>query len=150
MKYAVTGMPRSRTKWASTFLSIPDCPCLHDVPPPQVMSVDANCGISDPSVLYNWRYIPENIPLVYIQRSLSEVEKSLRSHDIPPFLIHELYERALDMVRERQVLVLDFDNLDAHRLWQYCHGTEISDEYVKVYTDMNITQQAVEELRRVG
>ena len=144
MKFVVTGLPRSRTKWASAFLSTPECPVLHD------LGMRGDFAISDPLILLTWKDIPEDVPIAYIDRPLPEVHESLKDFNVPLTDLLDLAVHAKEMITTREVLVLDFHNLDARKLWQHCHGTEISDEYLMVYMDMNIRQQKVEDIRRVA
>jgi len=143
MKFVVTGLPRSRTKWASVFLSTPNCPCEHD-------TNKGDYGISDASILLIWETLPDDIPITYIHRPLKEVIVALKDFFITESFIIDLQRRAVKMITTRKVLILDYHNFDAKALWKHCHDTAISNEYIKVYTDMNIQQQKMETLRRVA
>jgi hypothetical protein len=147
MKFAITGLFRSRTKWASAFLSTPDCPVLHDATIDQYATA---CAISTPLVLKSWQYVPKDTKIVLIDRPLEDVVASMSKYEVPEYNIRYLAKYKAQLIANREVLVMDFNNLDAKALWLYCHGTEISDEYVKVYEDMNITQQAMNKRLRAA
>ena len=147
MKFAITGHFRSRTKWASVFLSTPECPVLHDAGIEQFAAAKA---ISTPLALKAWRYIPEEAKIVLIDKPIEQVVASMSKYMVPERNIRDFEKYKAEIIANREVLVLDFNKLDPKVLWSYCHDTEISDEYVKVFEDMNITQQAMNKRLRAA
>ena len=146
MKFAVAGLPRSRTKWASVFLSTPDCPVLHDTHPDTFKDA---CAVSSPLVISHYDRIPEGTKIAYIDRPFSEVFESSEVFGMGDAAAElELYKH--ELFKDRKVKVFDFHNLDAAALWKFCHGTEISKEYIKVFDDMNIVQKQMDTFRGVS
>ena len=146
MKFAITGLPRSRTKWASVFLSTPDTPVIHD---PDFQAMEAAKAISTPLFLQVWEKHPD-LKVVLIERPFADVVDSMYKFGNHLKWLNEAYNAKEQMkVKHKNLLILDFYELDAKALWEFCHGTEVTDEYVKVYEDMNIQQQSM-DLRRVA
>ena len=140
MKFAVTGLPRSRTKWSSVFLSTPDLPVIHDASFDEMETAQA---ISTPLFLQVWEKYPD-LPVVLIERSFADVAKAMaRFGDHTLWLAHADVALEKMKLQHKNLLVLDFDNLDARAMWEFCHGTEVSDEYIKVFEDMNIQQRSM-------
>lgn len=143
MRFVVTGLPRSRTKWASVFLSTPDCPVIHDATPAQIHTAEA---ISTPLFLQHWREWPVT-KVALIERPFSEVRASMTVYGNHNKWVTKAYEEIQKMKQERDVEVFDFHDLDAKRLWKFCHETEVDDAYVNVFEDMNIQQASMDKLR---
>jgi len=141
--FVVTGNFRSRTKWASVFLSTPECPVMHD-------SEDVTGVVSTPLVLKRWRDIPDETKIALIYRPSEDVINAMQPYGISEATIRAVESWMGEMMNHREVEVFDFYTLDPRRLWEYCHGTPVSDEYISVFEDMNITQHSMKKLRRAS
>ena len=143
MKFAITGLARSRTKWASVFLSTPDCPVIHDATFEQMQTA---CAVSTPLFLDYWEQFPD-VKVALIKRDLNDAMKSMQPFGYHAEVMARWEINKKRMLRGREVEVFDYYNLDAKALWSFCHGTTITDDYVNVFEDMNIQQQAMDRRR---
>lgn len=143
MKFVVTGLPRSRTKWASVFLSTPDCPVIHDA---TFQQMETACAVSTPVFLQRWQDYPD-VKVALIYRPLSQVLQSMAAFGNHAAWVMNAYDSLVALRRQPNVKTFHFHELDARALWEYCHETEVSDEYIQVFEDMNIQQAAMEHRR---
>ena len=147
MRFAITGFPRSRTKWASVFLSTPDCPVIHDAHPDSFYDIEA---VSTPLVITHWKHLPKDTPIAFIKRDVNDVRASWAKFLFDDSLVSQCEEALEGFLSNNNVKIFDYYQLDAKELWEYCHNTAVSNEYIKVFTDMNIVQQQMENIRRVA
>ena len=133
MRFAITGLPRSRTKWASVFLSTPDCVVTHD-------SMDGE-AISTTMVLDHWEKL--DCKIVVIRRNLTDVINSLAGYKFSHVQLLEWDRKMHELIKSGRAMVIEYDDFDAKKLWRYCHESDISNEYVEVFEDMNITQHSM-------
>ena len=133
MRFAITGLPRSRTKWASVFLSTPDCVVTHD-------SMDGE-AISTTMVLDHWEKL--DCKIVVIRRNLTDVINSLAGYKVSHAQLLDADRKMRELIKSGRAMVIEYDDFDARKLWRYCYESDISNEYVEVFEDMNITQHSM-------
>lgn len=132
--FVVFSLPRSRSKWLSTFLSTPGAECSHDAAI-SAASIDELCeiirrgGTVETGLTRAWRIIRDRIPnarFAVILRPINEVEESAARFGwkFPPGYLQAEYARLHKIAAQPGTLTLGFHDLGnettAARLYEYC------------------------------
>lgn len=136
--FVVFSLPRSRSAWASVFLSTPTRICAHDLGP-RVDTLDEfvdavrglYAGTCETGAAFAWPLIRQQLPearFAVIRRDPAAVIRSLEALGITG-QEGEMWGRARDLDRisaEPGTLTIDFDDLQApwraNELYEHCTG----------------------------
>jgi hypothetical protein len=138
--FVVFAMPRSRTKWLSTYLSYGDWHCGHD----QIVHCrtldDVTSWLAQPftgtvetAAAPYWRLLPEDVRVVTLRRPVADVVASYARAGLTfdPAVMTRLMtyqERKLDQIEARRpgVVSVSFDDISAEtgcaRVFEHCLG----------------------------
>lgn len=126
--FFVFGMPRSRTKWLSAFLTHGDIVCHHEYVSKlrdlDELSALSNNGTAETFGIWLWEAIYRRFPnarYVVIRRDPVEVEKSMERQGVP-FNVAQCENVMKRMVESLPALVIDYDHIDwrLQDIWQHC------------------------------
>jgi GNAT superfamily N-acetyltransferase len=138
--FVVFAMPRSRTKWLSTFLSYGDWQCGHDQLRYCRSLDDVTSWLAQPFTgtvetagAAFWRLLPEGGRVITVRRPVADVLASLRRgglmfNDAPMTAMLRDVERKMDQIERRvpNVLAVSFDELATEagcaRVFEHCLG----------------------------
>jgi len=152
----VLGLPRSRTAWAATFLSQPDCPAFHDPERLPVAEAEAPgdyiiCDTGTARAIFrdvadDWSAVTPETKLVILRRSERSVAKSLLALEDSSrvrHLIKNLYQLTnfLDQIEDDVHMVIDVDQStveDWSDLYKLVHGVTPEPGYVKQMLGMHV------------
>jgi len=158
--FVIFGLPRSRTKWLSSFLSHENHVCHHDLTAEvsslselrDKLSVPGN-GTSETSLAHGWPMLLSwfpNMKIVVIRRDVNDVMTSLEKCGlkIPLEEIQYRNDRLDEISALPRVMTVDFNDIDkmSRKILFHCHGYHVDDLWVKSH-DANIQIDIPERLR---
>lgn len=169
--FIVYGLPRSRTKWLSVFLTYREWVCCHETSMNMRSLVDVrrllsqpNTGTSETAACYGRfliKYLFPNIKEVVVFRPVDEVVNSVLNVDVsgvatyPPILLRKVMEygyRCLKKIaKDPYVLVVNYADLEKEEtcrsIFEHCLPYRFDKAWWESLKDKNIQIDAKELLR---
>jgi len=134
-QFMILSLPRSRSKWLSSFLSIGDTVCGHDLLVGSRSIADFEqklsmvTGSCETGAVIGWRLLRERMPqlrLATVHRPVDEVIDSIarQGYSVPRELLEERAAMLEELTWQDGVEPFDYDALDHEiaisALWQWC------------------------------
>lgn len=164
--FIVFGLPRSRTKWLSRFLSYGAWRSHHDLPV-SVGSLDhllaelgqPHVGSTETGLAVAWRSIRERFPearFAVVRRSVAEVETSARRFgwEFPPGYLHAQNARLDEIAAQPGTLSVDFADLAnegaCRAMFEHCLRQPFERAWWKKFEHQNIQIDMHARRRELG